>query len=217
MTNKVDVYPLDESNIFLDLKVLLTRPRYFFEFFAHHERINHVVWAKVILIFLGLSALNSMVAPIEMPQQWSTDFKGIDPRIAIPLQKVINQFVVFASQLFAAFIPFFTLLYTAVITSICVLTLRLLGADPLRLSWSGIYCTMIASQWTTIFGFIPGVGTLLVAFLPIIYAIIGLAQITRLSKLRTFAGVYILPVVLMAIVGTLIITAIVTLGVAIFS
>ena len=209
-------HPLDETNIFLDLKILLTRPRYFFEFFANPSRINKVVWAKVILIYLGLSALNSMVSPFSAPE-WSAQFDGLDPRVSHFLQRFMHQFAMAASQVLSAMLPFFTLVYTAIIASFCILTLRLLGGDQTRMTWSGIFCALIAAQWTTIFGFIPGIGTFIIALLPMLYSVVGLAQISKLSKLRTFFGAYIMPAILIAITLGIVASAIMAMGIALFA
>ncbi len=209
-------HPLDETNIFLDLKVLLTKPRYFFEFFVHTDRINQVVWAKVILIYLGLSALNSMVAPLTIPN-WSANIDGLDPQLSMQIHRGLQQATSVASQVFSAILPFFTLIYTAIIAVSCLITLRLLGGDSERMSWSGIFCALIAAQWTTIFGFIPQIGGFVIALLPIVYSVAGLAQISKLSKLRSFFGAYILPAVLFAIVMSILASIVISLGVALFS
>ncbi|HVJ65548.1 MAG TPA: hypothetical protein VM901_09860 [Bdellovibrionota bacterium] len=210
-------HPLDESNLLVDFKVLLTKPRHFFEFFGHSERINHVVWAKVILVFLALGALNAMISTVSFPTHWSAEFEGLDPRISGQIHHGLQQLSLVAGQLFSSLAPFFTLAYTTLLAAFGLLTLRLLGANTQRLSWSGIFCVMIAAHWTTIFGFLPGVGAIAVAILPMVYTVVGLAQLAGLSKLRTFFGIYILPALIMSILFGMLTAVLVSLGVALFS
>lgn len=191
-------HPMHEANVLQDFKALLTKPRYFFEFFAHPEKINHVVWAKIILVFLGLSALNSMIS-FSSPSSWYTSIEGLDPRLQHFTHEFFQRFGTMISQAMSAIIPFFTLISTVASAAFCLLALRLLGGDPRRLTWTGVFCVMIAAQWTTVFGFIPGVGGALIGLLPLVFAVIGLSQVAKLSKLRTFVGAFILPALLTAI------------------
>lgn len=194
-------HPLSSTNILADIKILLTRPRYFFEFFADARRINHVVWAKVILIFLGLSALNSMVSFSQTDAtSWSASVQGFDPRFQAILQESLYTLGALFNQVFVAAVPFFTLVSTAITAALCLLTLRLLGSRSETLSWSGIFCTLITAQWTTVFGFVPGAGSILIALLPLIYGLVGLSQVSRLSKLRAFLGAFVLPGLLVILV-----------------
>lgn len=208
-----DYYPLDQNNLLSDFKTLLTKPRYFFEFFSSPKRINHVVWAKVILVYLALAALNSMISfsSHSSPVFWTTKIDGFDPRMQSAMSQIFAVLGSVFGQVMVAAVPFLALITTALTATGILVCLRIVGAKNSTLSWAGIFCVLIAAQWTTIFGFIPGIGTTLVGLIPFIFSIIGLAQISRLSKLRTFFAAFLLPAILASVAVALIGIAMITL------
>lgn len=191
-----DFHNLETSNLLEDFKVFALRPRKFFEFFANKHRIGRVTWAKVILVFLGISALQSMIVFSQNSGvSWSSEFTNFDPKTQAQISHFLEALSAISSQLFVALGSFFLLFFWSVWSLLAVLFLKLLVRNSQTISWAGVFCVFVTSSWTNILILVPYLGQLAAAIMSFVYIGIGISQISRSSFTRSMMAAYVIPTI----------------------